>query len=216
MRRVLVLLVALAACQAPEPDGNPPAADTAAADTTAARARPAPVAPPPSGPSLPYVAEGACPFECCTYGTWTTTAPLPVRAQPDGTAALVFTMAPGTAFEADSGNVYVTRPGLVVADASFALDGGPTVAPGDTLYVLDDVGEGYVNAWYRGTVYAVSGEFWNWGSPPDAYQRGPFAARLLRPAEARWWAHVRADGREGWVDMDAAEGGTITGVDACG
>jgi len=209
----LALLLVGCGGETPAPDGDPSAPDTTAPPDTAAVPDTAPEA---GGPPLPYVAEGVCPFECCTYGAWTTTAPLPVRARPDASAALAFTLPAGAAFEADSGNVYVTRPGLVVADSSFTLYEGPTVAPGDTLYVLDDVGEGYVHAWYRGTVYEVSGEHWNWGQPPGAYGAGPSPARLLQPAVARWWAHVRADGREGWVDMDAAEGGTIRGVDACG
>ena len=180
-----VLLAACGSEKAPAPAPDVP-------DTTASAPAPAPEAPEAGGPAMPYVAEGACPFECCTYGRWTTTAGLPVYEQPLDPAGLAFQIAPGTAFEADSGNVYVTRPGLVVADSAFALYEGPTVAPGDTLYVLDDVGEGYVHAWYQGTIYEVSGEFWNWGNAPDEYRAESSPAHLLRPAVARWWAHVRA------------------------
>ncbi len=214
--RLLLSLLLLAGCQSSAPSSPPASADPSA--------RP-PGGPPPGGPAppevhgpaLPYVAEGACPFECCTYGTWTTTADLPVRVAAGADAPLAFTLDAGTTFEADRGHVLVTRPGLVVADSAFTIYDGPTVLPGDTLYVLDAIGEGYVHVWYQGTVFEASGEPWNWGQAPDRHVPGPFPARQLRPVESGWWAHVRtADGREGWIDMDRAEGGTIEGVDACG
>jgi hypothetical protein len=165
---------------------------------------------------MPYLALGACPFECCTYGRWTTSARLTAYQRPMDYAGIAFQIEPGASFEADSGFVQVLRPGVVVADSAFALYEGPTVPPGDTLYLLDTIGEGYERAWYRDSVYEVSGEFWNWGQAPRA-EADTFRARLVRPAQARWWAHVRdARGREGWLDMDAIPGGTLQGVDACG
>src|SRR5687768_8100823 len=34
-------------------------------------------------PVAPLRIEGACPFECCTYGDWTTTAETTVYKEPD-------------------------------------------------------------------------------------------------------------------------------------
>jgi hypothetical protein len=86
------------------------------------------------------------------------------------------------------------------------------VAPGDTVYVLSPVGEGYTRLWVRGKI-VVEEEFW---APPgqDDPADPAFKARLLRDADSKWWVKVRTrTGRLGWIDMDQAR---ETGADACG
>ena len=169
----------------------------------------------PRRPDAPLRIEGACPFECCTYGTWTTSEPTAVYAQPDDTtAAPAFTVPAGTALDASTGHVLLTRLGRTVARDSVTLYLGyedtRTAAPGDTLLLLDYVGEGAYQAWFDGQIYQVDGSaaFAGPGSAEPAL--GP-----ITEPESQWWARVRApDGRAGWLWMDQTP--SVRGADACG
>lgn len=191
------------------------------------RSADAPSAPPPpptepvpaqpvTGPALPYRVEGACPFECCTYGTWSAEQSLTVYGSPGDTTAVAFTVEAGTSFQADTGYVAVTRTGLVVIDQPtevyVSYDDSRTMEPGDTLYVLDYVGEGAYNVWFADSVYQLPSPY---SSAPPTEAGPPY--RSLRDPEQTWWAHaVLSDGREGWLWMDQNDGGAIGGYDACG
>ncbi len=211
-------LLTLAACRVePDSEGAPAGAapgTTAAVETPTT---PAPAAPRTGGPPEPYVSRGACPFECCTYGDWLLETAAPAFPVASTDPAPSFQIPANTRVRADSGNVIVARPGLVVADRPFPVqgtDGAPVVAAGDTLWLLDYIGEGYVHTWYRGQTYETSGEYWPW-DPADASAPGApdYAARRLRDTDASWWVHVTLpDGRAGWVRMDDVE---ATGDDAC-
>ena len=88
-------------------------------------------------------------------------------------------------------------------------DGSSTlVARGDTLFVLEEIGEGFRRVWYAGALFqtdAASGVDVSPGEP---------AAELLVEPEREWWASVRtADGRAGWVWMDRTP--RMEGADAC-
>jgi len=214
MTRIVALLLAvvtLAACRVErDADVTAPAPDVTG-DTSAA-------APAPTGAAEPgmYIARGACPFECCVYREWTLETSAVVRSAPASEAAELFTVTPGDVVTADSGNVYVLTPGIVVADQPFAVSeapGAPTLAPGDTLYVLDTMGEGYVHTRFRGVVYETSGQLWNWGQEPTEHTTTPLMARMLSEHRAQWWVHVSvAGGRAGWVMMDDVD---VAGADAC-
>ena len=160
-----------------------------------------------------YVARGVCPFECCTYRDWVLETPATVRPTPDENAPAAFALEAGTSIRADSGNVYVTSPGIVIADRPFPVaetPGAPTVAAGDTLYLLDSMGEGFFHTRYKGRVYESSGAAWFGGGPPGSTTSG----RLVRGAESDWWVHVTlSDGRTGWIMMDDIR---VDGADACG
>jgi hypothetical protein len=109
--------------------------------------------------------------------------------------------------------VYVTSPGIVIADRPFPVaetPGAPTVAAGDTLYLLDSMGEGFFHTRYKGRVYESSGAAWFGGGPPGSTT----SARLVRGAESDWWVHITlSDGRVGWIMMDDIR---VDGADACG
>ena len=48
----------------------------------------------------PYRVEGACPFECCDYGTWTARSDIPVFSAERTRIAPAFTIRKGEEFEA--------------------------------------------------------------------------------------------------------------------
>lgn len=220
--RVLALLLALslAACgpadpAAPEADGPAPSPSVSdileptSPDTLAITTDTADLA---TRPTAPVRVEGACPFEGCVYGTWTTSAGTTVYATADASSAS-FTVPAGTALEADRGFVLVTRLGEVVVDAAsdLYLASGETVplAPGDTLLVLDYEGEGSSRVWVDGRIgFSEAGGF---QGPPGEEP----ALRQLSEATYEWWAHVTApDGQSGWLWMD--ETPDVSGADALG
>ncbi len=59
-----------------------------------------------------YVAKGACPFECCTYGLWSVKARTDVRSSPDTSAPTIAQLVPGTQVQALTGEVHVTPASL--------------------------------------------------------------------------------------------------------
>ena len=152
------------------------------------------------------VRRGACPFECCTYGDWTARAPYHVYAAERDTGEPLFTIPAGTTFHADSGNVHITGSALV-AVADSVRDGDYwAFGAGDTLLVLDYIGEGHYNVWHDGEVRDVEGF---WGA-----ERMPLVAELLGQYEAQWWVHVTlTDGRTGWLRNDPPR--QIDGADRC-
>ena len=103
--------------------------------------------------------------------------------------------------------------GLALATDTLTLHGDdPSPVPlraGDTVRVLSYQGEGHYTLSFRGRTLTHPA-FW------EAAQGLPVRSRLLRAPGPRWWARVRtADGRGGWIDMDASAG-KVAGVDACG
>lgn len=168
-------------------------------------------------PHEPYIDDGACPFECCTYRDWTALNAIRVYAAPRKAAPVSFTIPRGERFRALTGHVRFDRVGVVVMRHPMTLSGDQDrdtvrVAPGDTVYVLSDMGEGYVRLWVRGHVVSEE-EFW---MAPGQDQSGDPHARgiLIREPVEMWWVKVRSrTGRIGWIRMDQAE---ERGADACG
>ena len=92
----------------------------------------------------------------------------------------------------------------------YAEDGaGRLAAAGDTLLILDKVGEGFRRVWLDGAVLqtdAVSGLVPEGGVP---------AADILVEPRQEWWVRIRTgDGRTGWLWMDRTP--RMEGADACG
>lgn len=171
--------------------------DSAATDTLAAR------------PRAPYDIRGACPFECCRYGDWTLDGTTALRAEPRRNATVLRRVGP-VAVHADSGFVRLDTIGLVVVTGLLTDDGsGIDYVPGDSILLLDYVGEGSFNAWIRGHRLQV-GIFWD-----SAGERG---ARVVREPSSEWWAHLTlvegADTVRGWMDMSDTV--HVSGADACG
>jgi hypothetical protein len=227
-----VLLLCIMACDAKarstpdslSPDADSPAlgADSAAgaADTLLAPADPATDAGPDLDaallaawrariPAQQLVRPGACPFECCTYGNWIAGSEIPLRASADHSAAVFASMATGQPFRADSGKVVVTSLRLIAMKDTITGYLGDAVhrfVAGDTLVLLDPIGEGHFNVWYRGRVLPAEGI---WDPPNDTLR----TARIGRHAH-EWWVHATLpDARRGWFLADSVR---LRGADACG
>ena len=217
-RLPLLVLLLLGACASPEaPEPIPAAADSPATDTLAAA--PDTLSMAADGqlaerPTAPLRIVGACPFECCTYGTWTTTAETPLYAAPgDTTAAPAFTVPAGTELDAATGHVLLTRIEAAALRDSATLflgyDETRTAAPGDSVVVLDYVGEGVYRVWYEGGVYQADGAA---VLPPSDEPTGTHADPGA--AHRQWWVRAETpDGRAGWLWMDRTP--PVEGADAC-
>lgn len=193
----LAILV-VGACGRPADERVDSTADTARAPTARA-----------AGPSAAtFVSRGACPFECCVYGRWTLRTIAQLRPAPrvDGPAR---DLAPGAVVSADSGVVVVDPIGLLEVTAAAPmprLGDSLRAQPGDTVELLDYIGEGIRRVRLRGRELEVE-EFWRY---TDA--RG---VRMLREPVQHWWVFMTdsASRASGWVLMDSVR---VAGADACG
>lgn len=179
------------------------------------------------GPPLPYVFEGACPFECCTYGEWTAERDLPVYPGPNAAGSPHARIDSGRAFEAVTGRVLVREPVRVRVEGPLELvqyDSAESVrepadqfrarpSAGDSVVVLSYRGEAIWNVWYRGEVYQTRGLERAFDRSVGARPEEEIGATLERRPVTEWWVRVRAGAAgEGWILMDEAR---VDGADAC-
>jgi hypothetical protein len=170
----------------------------------------------PSRPPDPYVADGACPFECCTYRVWWPNRPVQLVDRP-GSTHIVATVRKGEHVKALTGEVILhpvryTLTGAANVEPAFdrwhsqALPRDVEIPAGSTVWLLDNLGEGYVSVWWEGGVYS-------YGIADDAPFRTE-ATRLLKQADSPsvWWVRIRTrSGRIGWT----AETAAFENTDAC-
>ena len=214
MRCLLAALLFLAACgapDAPERPAPPPTDSLAAAPDTLTLAVGDQLA---ERPTAPLRIEGACPFECCTYGSWTTTDETALYAAPGDTAAApAFSVPAGTGLTVATGHVLLTRLDALSLPDSTTLfldaDETRTAAPGDSVILLDYVGEGTYRVWYDGGIYQADGAA---VLPPSDEPTVTHAD----PGEThrQWWARAETgEGQAGWLWMDRTP--PVEGADAC-
>jgi hypothetical protein len=145
---------------------------------------------------VPFESEGACPFECCVYRTWTVRRDTDVRTSRDQSAAVAFTVRQGEKVEALTGLVVVGRPGRARASRDVKVEGLGELRKGDEVSVLHPLGEGYWLVWRDGR--KGSGQVGEKSARP-----GPWDAELnpIEKPEFTWWIRIRdAKGRTGWTD----------------
>ncbi len=134
---------------------------------------------------MPYVDNGACPFECCTYRNWTVDKATDVRTAMRDGASIAFKLRKGEKVRGLTGAVITTQAGEVRVLKRTQI-GNRMANPGDTLYILTYEGEGYSKVWYRGRI-----------SSEETYDRAVF--REIRQPKSVWWVKVRnSKGKIGW------------------
>ncbi len=177
-------------------------------------------APAPWKPGTPFIDRGACPGECCTYREWTSLQPFDLVAAP-GSTKVVGRVAAKEKVTAETGEVHVTGAKATVVRER-ELESRPKgkqakskVKPGDVVWVLTPVGEGYSVVWIDGLFYLEETWFIDASSCSGPAARPECWAKLdapeKRPAYA-WWVRLRtAKGVTGWTRHE----GQLTGSDAC-
>ncbi len=80
------------------------------------------------------------------------------------------------------------------------MDGEDIFQPGDTLYVLDCLGEGYYNTWFQGSFFETE-QFW---PGPDFFTSSDYeyGGSVVQEIGSSFWIQVRSANQiEGWVDI---------------
>ena len=150
-------------------------------------------------PKVPYVDRGACPFECCTYREWGVVKPTILRRDMNDTSPIVARLKTGEKVRGMTGVVITTTPGIVQAIKRTTI-GNVRVNPGDRVYVLTNMGEGFAKVWFKGRVRD--------GEPYDESIFKP-----IRRSKSVWWVKIKdRRGRIGWSRLPE----NFDNVDQCG
>ena len=152
-----------------------------------------------------YVARGACPFECCRYRRWSVLEDTDLVAAP-GSKKIVGKARKGSSALGVTGEVHLQPEAVTVL-----RDGD---LPKDTIaFVLDYLGEGYVNVYTRGKVVET---FLGVADYCFHLSEGCWGETILPANEQKqpvWWVKVKlANGIVGWTDQPDHFGDK----DACG
>ena len=161
----------------------------------------------PANLAIPHVNRPACPGEGCAYGEWMACDTVFVHARETTTSPVAFQLAPMERFEVTEGATHILTAGVVVVKrpqihAEYARDPVEFQA-GDTVYVLDYLGEGFFNTWYRDTMLETE-VFWPW----EPRRTGPdydFAGDMVQEPRTQFWVAVGHAKGSGYVFADSAE-----------
>ena len=115
-------------------------------------------------PPLPYLDQGACPFEGCIYREWTAKKAVVAYVEPKVGSPVAFTIKERQVVRAETGFVLTSKAGVTKVVKPITLgydkdskDPAPkpllNLKPGELLYTLHDMGEGFDLFWYKGKVY---------------------------------------------------------------
>jgi hypothetical protein len=155
------------------------------------------------GPPVPFEDAGACPFEGCVYREWTAKAAVNVRAERRRGAPVSFSLQAGEKVVALTGVVVTLKAGRVEFRQPRTLSTSTKpirIEPGQTLYLLTYLGEGFTKAWFNGALYPEvdASAFLNalCDSQPDRC-----AGKVVERSQTEWWVQVRSrSGRLGWTN----------------
>jgi hypothetical protein len=145
-------------------------------------------------PPMPYNDLGACPFECCHYGTWTALKPVTARQTSQSKSAVAFQIKTGDRVTALTGIVITRKPGTVRMLKAYRFKTF-TVPAGTLLYTLHHGGEGNTLFWFNGEAH--------WAELyADSVHKGTdhYPWDVLSIPLTEWWVKVRAQsGAIGWI-----------------
>jgi hypothetical protein len=147
-----------------------------------------------------YIDRGACPFECCTYGTWRAKTDTRLFAEPKLKSQQVGSVPKGTSVQALTGEVH-TVPGKlkVLRDASL-------YKAGDVLWVYTYLGEGIYKVWQDGKMVEEEIDVGPGNQQPHAW------ATWEKSPRSQWWAKIKLnDGTIGWTNKPRS----FRGIDRC-
>ena len=159
-------------------------------------------------PKSVYIDKGACPFECCRYGSWTVRKTTTAHISPDTFSDRAGEYQSGAKVTALSGEVH-TVPGRFIVKKAHAR-----YTPGDTILVLTYLGEGHFKIWFNERMYVEDLNFSPaGGSTGKRCEVGRYCwGELTGKLKSSWWIKIKnADGWIGWTN----QGENFDGKDAC-
>ena len=132
-------------------------------------------------------------YSCgCGYGAWQANDTLPVYSAERDTSHVAFHLRPGERLDAQPGYHHVLRPAVVIVFDTLK-EYQHRFLPGDTLYVLQYVGELSYRVQHKDSVTEIH-RFW-----APQRRNGPKGA-LVQAGVEEWWVPIRtASGRSGWI-----------------
>jgi hypothetical protein len=153
------------------------------------------------GPSVPFADKGACPFECCTYRQWTVKKPTAVHSLMSDDSPIAFRLGSRDKVRGLTGTVITEKAGIAQALKSIEQD-GVRLRAGDRIYLLTNLGEGFMKAWFKKRVFQA-----------EPFDTSTF--KIVRDPKSVWWVKVRnSKGKIGWSrqpenfgNMDQCGGG---------
>ena len=158
---------------------------------------------------LPYYDWGACPFECCTYQEWETSKKVIAREKPSNTSKTLFSVPAKKPVIGITGVVITTKPGITrilkPVKLGYTKDQkGPMLSlkPGETIYTLHYLGEGYDLFWYKEGIYSDQCDL----------SDGDFNVKVESRPKTNWWVKFKdSKGRVGWSQVN----NNFKHMDAC-
>ncbi len=137
-------------------------------------------------PPTPYIDKGVCPFEGCTYRSWTARKEVPLLDRPNG-HHVIGRVHSGEVVLGITGEVH-SIPVRVVATQDHNPDDGtyPAIKKGKVFYLLHPCGEGVWAVWFNGRPGCIQ-SLWEDSASP----------------QMTWWVQVKTkDGLVGWAVSD--------------
>lgn len=151
-----------------------------------------------SQPPMPYYDWGACPFEGCIYREWIAKTKVKAYRDHDSSSPIVFTLDPNERVNAVTGVVITTKPGKIKILEPITLDAEKPLSlkPGDMLFTLHYLGEGYSLFWFKGELHS---------DVVEETRRNGGPLQVLEVPETDWWVKLQnSKGIIGWTkDTDA-------------
>lgn len=168
---------------------------------------------PCSIPPFPYADYGACPFECCQYGPWTSEKDIIIAREQFGSeynphSITAFTVHQGEKVQALTGVVVTNELGHAEVKKPCLIGNFPAQV-GDYVWLLSYAGEGYYKVWYKGEISYVLPD-----DPSNDYDGGEYAETIIiKEPKYDWWVKIKNwRGQVGWTN----EPFNFYGNDACG
>jgi hypothetical protein len=155
-------------------------------------------------PKLPYIDDGACPFEGCVYGKWKATEEVMALKEPKNAAPLAFTIKKDEQVNALTGFVVTNKVGIskVIKPIKMGYlqnssdnEEKLNLKPGEIIYTLHYMGEGFDLFWYQGKIYSdeISDE-------PNPNPSPDLLLQVISRPDYDWWVEIENQKSEiGWI-----------------
>ncbi len=152
-----------------------------------------------AGPVIPMestnetlIDKEACPFECCTYRTWSVEKETELLGKPVIGSETTASLKPGMKVEAITGEVHITA-GIFLVEKKFS-----SYKPGDILQVFTYLGEGHFKVRFNGQMNEEDLNCSPYGSTAYTSDLGTFETKPVFV----WWVLIQApDGEMGWTNL---------------
>jgi hypothetical protein len=165
-------------------------------------------------PPANYRDNGACPFECCTYRRWSVDADTVIYKDQSEKSGIAFRARKGEHVVGLTGVVITLKPGKAIVRKATTIGQVRKirVKPGDVLYLLHYMGEGFYKIWFNGRIYEnempTAPDMI--GKPPG---QKPESIEVQSEPDNVWWVKVKNRRNQiGWSKQTDNFGN----MDACG